>query len=263
MKTALITGASGGIGEVFARRLAARGENVFLVARSGDKLAVICNALIAEYKIDAQFFALDLAEGDAPARLFDETERRGLEVETLINNAGYGSVGEFALLDAENELRMIDLNVRALTELTRLYVPPMRERRRGVIINVASTASFQSVPYMATYGATKAFVLSLSGALWEELRAHGVKVLAVCPGSTATNFFDAAGTKTPPPSLMQTPEEVVDEALAALDAGRIHVVTGWKNYLLAEANRLAPRKLATRITAMILKQRYNPKKSGV
>lgn len=263
MKTALITGASGGIGEVFARKFAERGRDVFLVARSGDKLAVICNALIAEHKVDAQFFALDLAERDAPARLFEETRRRGLEVETLVNNAGYGSVGEFALLDAENELRMIDLNVRTLTELTRLYIVPMRERRRGAVINVGSTASFQPVPYMATYAATKAFVLSLSGALWEENRAHGVKVLAVCPGSTATNFFDAAGTEAPPPALMQTPEEVVEEALSALEAGRSHVVTGWKNFLLAEANRLVPRSLATRITAMILKQRYNPKKPGV
>lgn len=263
MKTALITGASGGIGEAFARKLAARGENVFLVARSGEKLAVICNALIAAHKIDAQFFALDLAEKDAPAKLFEETERRGLEIETLVNNAGYGSVGEFATLDMENELRMIDLNVRALAELTRRYLPAMRERRRGAIINVASTASFQAVPYMANYAATKAYVLSLSEALWEENRAHGVRVLAVCPGSTATNFFEVAATKAPPPSLMQSPEEVVDEALRALDAGRSHVVSGWKNFLLAEANRIAPRQLATRITAMILKQRYKPKESGV
>lgn len=264
MKAALITGASGGIGEVFARKFAARGENVFLVARSADKLAVICNALIAEHKIDAQFFALDLSERDAPARLYEETQRRGLDVETLVNNAGYGSVGEFALLDIENELRMIDLNVRSLTELTRLYLVPMGERGRGAIINVASTASFQPVPYMAVYAATKAFVLSFSGALWEENRAHGVKVLAVCPGSTDTKFFEAAGTKAPPPSLMQTPEQVVDAALGALAAGRSHVVSGWKNFLLVEANRLAPRSLATRIAAMILKQRYKPEtKSGV
>ena len=260
MRTTLITGASGGIGEAFARKFAARGGNVFLVARSADKLAVICNALIAEHKIDAQFFALDLAERGAPARLYEETERRGLEVETLVNNAGYGSVGEFALLDTENELRMIDLNVRSLTELTRRYLVPMRERGRGAIINVASTASFQSVPYMATYGATKAFVLSLSGALWEENRAHGVRVLALCPGSTDTNFFEAAGTRTPPPSLTQTPEEVVETAFGALEAGRSHVVSGWRNFLLAEANRLAPRSLATRITAMILKQRYKPER---
>ena len=260
MKTALITGASGGIGEVFAQKLAGRGENVFLVARSADKLAVICNALIAEHKVDAQFFALDLTEGDAPARLYEETGRRGLEVETLVNNAGYGSMGEFALLDMGNELRMIDLNVRALAELTHRYLVPMRERGRGAIINVASTVAFQPVPFMATYAATKAFVLSFSEALWEENRAHGVKVLALCPGSTATNFFDAAGSAPPPRSVVQTPEEVVEAGLHALDAGKGHVVSGWKNFLLAESNRLAPRSLSTRLAGMILKKRYKPKR---
>src|SRR5215207_8317785 len=264
MKTALITGASGGLGEVFARKFAARGENVFLGARSGDKLAVICNALIAGHKVDAQFFALDLTEGDAPARLYEETARRGLEVETLVNNAGYGSMAEFALLDAENELRMIDLNVRALAGLTHLYLGPMRERGRGAIINVASTVAFQPVPFMATYAATKAFVLSFSEALWEENRAHGVKVLALCPGSTDTNFFDAAGGETPPRSVVQTPAEVVEAGLRALDAGKSHVISGWKNFFVAESNRLAPRSLATRLAGMILKQRYKPKeKSGV
>src|SRR5215207_3521254 len=258
MKTALITGASGGLGEVFARKFAARGENVFLVARSADKLAVICNALIAEHKVDAQFFALDLTEGDAPARLYEETVRRGLEVGTLVNNAGYGSMGEFALLDSENELRMVDLNVRALAELTHRYLVPMRARGRGAIINVASTVAFQPVPFMATYGATKAFVLAFSEALWEENRAHGVKVLALCPGSTDTNFFDAAGSEAPPRSVVQTPEEVVEAGLRALDAGKGHVVSGWKNFLLAESNRLAPRSLATRLAGMILKQRYKP-----
>ncbi len=220
---------------------------------------MICNALIAEHKVDAQFFALDLTEGDAPARLYEETGRRGLEVETLVNNAGYGSMGEFALLDMGNELRMIDLNVRALAELTHRYLGPMRERGRGAIINVASTVAFQPVPFMATYAATKAFVLSFSEALWEENRAHGVKVLALCPGSTDTNFFDAAGSGAPPPSLMQTPEEVVEAGLRALDAGKGHVVSGWKNFLLAESNRLAPRSLSTRLAGMILKQRYKPK----
>jgi short-subunit dehydrogenase len=135
----------------------------------------------------------------------------------------------------------------------------MRERGRGAIINVASTVAFQPVPFMATYAATKAFVLSFSEALWEENRARGVKVLALCPGSTDTNFFDAAGSGAPPPSLMQTPEEVVDAAFGALDAGKGHVVSGWKNFLLAESNRLAPRSLATRLAGMILKQRYKPR----
>src|ERR671928_186613 len=199
MKVALITGASSGIGEVFARRLAARGENVVLVARTGERLNAICNELgRAHANVVAQSVALDLSEADAPQRLFDETNQRGLEVDTLINNAGFGSMGEFLTLDIARELQMIDLNVKALVALTRLYLAPMRERKRGAIVNVASTAAFQPVPYMATYAATKAFVLSFSEALWDENRAHGVHVMALCPGVTETNFFEASGMDRPP-----------------------------------------------------------------
>ena len=256
MKAALITGASGGIGEVFARKLAARGENVVLVARSEEKLAALADELRAAHDIEAQYVALDLSEKEAPARLFEETERRALEVRTLVNNAGFGSVGEFADLGLANELKMIDLNVRALTELTHRYLGPMRERREGTIINVASTASFQPVPFMATYAATKAFVLSFSEALWEENRGHGVKVLALCPGSTATRFFEVAGSKEPPPTVVQTPEEVVETGLRALERGRSFVVSGWGNFLLVEAGRFAPRSVVTRIAGRILRTRY-------
>ncbi|HYN85858.1 MAG TPA: SDR family oxidoreductase [Pyrinomonadaceae bacterium] len=256
MKTTLITGASAGIGEVFARRLAARGQNLLLVARSEEKLAALASELSRAHDVSAAHFAADLTDDDAPARLFSEAERRGLEVDTLVNNAGYGSVGEFHKLDLQGELRMIDLNVRALVELTHRFLPPMRARGRGAIINVASTASFQPVPLMATYAATKAFVLSFSMALWEENRAAGVRVLAVCPGSTDTDFFRAAGTRTPPPNITQTPEAVVDTALRALDRGRSHVVSGWGNFLMAESSRLAPRDLVTRIAAKVIKRRH-------
>src|ERR1044072_9304780 len=150
MNVTLITGASSGIGESFARRLAARGDNLLLVARSEAKLANICNELGRAHNIAAQYVALDLAESDAPRRLFEETERRGLTVETLINNAGVGSMGEFASLELERELKMIDLNVRSLVALTHLYLVGMRERRRGAIINVASTAGFQPRPFFST-----------------------------------------------------------------------------------------------------------------
>lgn len=256
MKTTLITGASAGIGEVFARRLAARGQNLLLVARSEEKLAALASELSRAHDVSAAHFAADLTDDDAPARLFSEAERRGLEVDTLVNNAGYGSVGEFHKLDLQSELRMIDLNVRALVELTHRFLPPMRARGRGAIINVASTASFQPVPLMATYAATKAFVLSFSMALWEENRAAGVRVLAVCPGSTDTDFFRAAGTRTPPPNITQTPEAVVDTALRALDRGRSHVVSGWGNFLMAESSRLAPRDLVTRIAGKVIKRRH-------
>ncbi len=259
MKATLITGASSGIGEVFARKLAARGENVVLVARSADKLNALCNELgRAHGNIVAQSVALDLSAGDAPQQLFDETNRRGLEVETLINNAGFGSMGEFATLDVARELNMIDLNVKALLALTHLYLAPMRERKRGAIINVASTAAFQPVPYMATYAATKAFVLSFSEALWEENRAHGIKIMALCPGVTETNFFDAAKMGQPPMRIAQTPEQVVDTALHALQRGRSHVISGWFNYLQTEAERLLPRSVVTRIAGGAIRSSMKP-----
>src|SRR5690242_19799636 len=139
MKTTLITGASSGIGKVFARKLAAQGENVLLVARSGDKLASLCNELGLEHNVSAQYVALDLTEAEAAAKLFEETERRELEVEMLVNNAGFGSMGDFTSQELERELKMIDLNVKALVALTYHFLKPMRERKRGTVINVAST----------------------------------------------------------------------------------------------------------------------------
>ncbi|MDQ1591321.1 MAG: uncharacterized protein QOG71_1948 [Pyrinomonadaceae bacterium] len=248
MKATLITGASSGIGEVFARRLAARGENVVLVARSEEKLNALCNELgRAHANVTCQTIALDLSEADAPRRLFEETERRGLEVDTLVNNAGFGSMGDFLSLDVGRELNMIDLNVKSLVELTYLYLAPMRKRRRGNIINVASTAAFQPVPYMATYAASKAFVLSFTEALWDENRAYNIRVLALCPGATETNFFNAAGVKKPPFRVAETAEDVVDTALRGLEGGKGHIISGWLNYAQTQAERLVPRSLVTRI----------------
>jgi short-subunit dehydrogenase len=263
MKVALITGASSGIGEMFARRLAARGENVVLVARTSERLNAICNELgRAHANINCQSVALDLSERDAPERLFAETERRGLEVETLINNAGFGSQGEFATLDLARELNMIDLNIKALVALAHLYLAPMRARRRGAIINVASTAAFQAVPYMTTYAATKAFVLSFSEGLWAENRAHGIRVLALCPGVTTTNFFAAAQMDFTPPGA-QSSEAVVDTALHALERGRAHVISGWGNYLRTQAERLVPRSVVTRVAGTIFKPRTQRAESKV
>lgn len=253
MKTTLITGASFGIGETFARKLAARGENVVLVARTQEKLEAICRELEAAHKINAQFITADLTRTDAPTEVFNETEKRGLEIETLINNAGFGSLGEFVTLDVTRELSMIDLNIKTLVALTYLYAAPMKARGRGAIINVASTAAFQPVPFMATYAATKAFVLSFSEALWEELRPHGVKVMALCPGVTETNFFDAADIKRPPMRLTQTPEEVVDVALRGLARGKSHVISGWTNYLTTQSERLLPRSVIARIAGGVLR----------
>jgi short-subunit dehydrogenase len=257
MNATLITGASSGIGEVFARRLAARGRNVLLVARSEDKLITLCNELGRSNSIRAQYVALDLSKPESPARLFEEAEKRGLTIDLLVNNAGFGSFGDFAKADLARELNMIDLNIKALVELTYRFLQPMRERKQGAIINVASTAAFQGVPFMATYAATKAFVLSFSEALWEENRAFGVKVMALCPGVTDTNFFEAARGEKPPARASQTPEEVVDTALRALARGKSHVISGWINRVMTESERLAPRSLVTRMAGRMMRGRYN------
>ena len=256
MNTTLITGASSGIGEAFARKLAARGRNVLLVARSEDKLIALCNELGRLTSIRAQYVALDLQQPDAPLQLFEETKKRELEVEMLINNAGFGSMGEFAKLDLNRELEMIQLNVRAVVELTHRFLEPMRERKRGTIINVASTAGFQPVPYMATYAATKAFVLSFSEALWDENRAHGVHVMALCPGVTETNFFEAAGIDRPPMRTVQTPEEVVETALRALNRKKSLVISGWANWFVVEAERFVPRSAVVKVAGNALRSRF-------
>ncbi len=256
MNTTLITGASSGIGEVFARKLAARGRNVLLVARSEDKLITLCNELGRSNSVRAQHVTMDLSKPESPARLFAETEKRGLVVDTLINNAGFGSFGDFSKLNLDRELNMIDLNVRSLVELTHRFLIPMRVRKKGEIINVASTAGFQAVPFTATYAATKAFVLSFSEALWEENRPHGIKVLALCPGVTETNFFEVARSEKPPARVAQTPEDVVETALRALARGKSHVVSGWTNRAMVEAERLAPRNLITRVAGRMMRNQY-------
>ena len=253
MNTTLITGASSGIGEAFARRLAARGQNLLLVARSEDKLMTLCNELGRLKSIHAQFVAMDLSQPDAPARLFAETQTRGLTIDFLINNAGFGSIGDFATLDLARELNMIDLNIRSLVELTHRFLAPMRERKSGAIINVASTAGFQPVPFMATYAATKAFVLSFSEALWEENRPYGIKVMALCPGVTETNFFAAAKMQKPPGRVSQSPEEVVDTALRGLRRGRSHIISGLPNYLMIQGERLVPRSVIARVAGKMLR----------
>src|SRR5882724_166608 len=253
MNASLITGASSGIGEVFARRLAARGRNVLLVARSEEKLITLCNELGRSNSIRAQYVALDLSLPESPARLFEEAEKRGLAVELLVNNAGFGSFGDFSKADLARELNMIDLNIKALVELTYRFLQPMRERKQGAIINVASTAAFQAVPFMGTYAATKAFVLSFSEALWEENRAFGVKVMALCPGVTETGFFVASQMKKPPARFIQTPEEVVETALRGLKRGQSSIISGWPNLLMIEMERIVPRSLILRVAGMALR----------
>ena len=246
MKATLITGASGGIGEAFARRLAEEKHNLVLVARSEKKLHQICDELMLKHGIIAHYIALDLTEFEADKKLFAETEKHGFEIEWLINNAGFGSMGEFAELDLERELQMIDLNISALVALTHRYLPKMRERKSGVIINVSSTASFQAIPFMATYAATKAFVTSFSEAVAEENRPFNITVTALCPGPTDTNFFAEANAIPFSAKGMQTSEAVVETGLKAVRAKRSLVVSGISNYIGSVLGTIAPDWLVTR-----------------
>ena len=256
MNTTLITGASSGIGEAFARKLAALGRNVLLVARSEDKLVTLCNELGRINRIRAQYLVLDLTRPEAPLNLFEEAQKQGLVIDLLINNAGFGAMADFSQVSLERQLKMIDLNVKALVELTHRFLAPMRERKQGAIINVASTAGFQPVPYMATYAATKAFVLSFSEALWEENRLYGIKIMALCPGVTDTNFFEAAQVEKPPLRVAQSPEEVVETALRGLKRGKSHVVSGWTNFLMIEGERIVPRSFVARMAGRMMRPRY-------
>jgi short-subunit dehydrogenase len=249
-RTALVTGASYGIGEVFARRLAADGAQVIVTARSGDRLDALARELRSNHGVPVTVVEADLADPGAPETVFRATEAAGRQVDLLVNNAGFGAVGDFADIPLSKQLEMIQVNVTALVALTHLYLQPMRARRDGAIIQLASTASFQGVPYSAIYAATKAFILNFSEGLWAECRADGVRVLALCPGPTATHFQAVAGTahiRDPKKVPMQTPEAVVDAGLAALARGRSVAISGFGNQAMVAAERLLPRNLVTRV----------------
>jgi short-subunit dehydrogenase len=253
LETALITGASSGIGEAFARQLATLGKDLILVARSKDRLEVLAEELATRHGVKVDTIAMDLARPSAAASLFAETERRGLAVDLLVNNAGFARAGAFAEIPFEVQADMVRLNANALLELTRLYLPAMRRRRRGGVINVASNSAFQPVPYMAVYAATKAFVLHLSEALAEEVLHDGIRVLALCPGATATGFWEKAGLWQNRLDSMATSDEVVRAGLHAFARGKSSFVPGILNKLVAfAASRLGPRRLVARIAGWVL-----------
>ncbi|HVF29570.1 MAG TPA: SDR family oxidoreductase [Pyrinomonadaceae bacterium] len=257
MNYTLITGASSGIGEAFARRLAAEKHNLILVARSEDKLNELGDELSAAHSIECKTVGVDLSDKDGVERLFEQTEGAGWDVDWLINNAGFGSSGDFAKLDRERELGIIDVNISALVELTHRYLQKMRERRRGTIINVSSAAGFQPIPFMATYAASKAFVSSFSEAIAEENRPFGIKILALCPGSTKTNFFEASHIERPiQVKGQQTVEQVVETAMKAVASGRTKIVSGWANYIGAIAGTLVPNFISSRAMAKALRSRH-------
>lgn len=243
-QTALVTGASSGIGAVFAGELARRGANVVLVARRADRLEELAAKLASGHGVSATAIAADLAKPGAARALADDVAARGITVDVLINNAGFGTHGPFTSLDPERLTESISVNVTALVELTRCFLPGMVERGRGAVVNVASTAGFQPLPYFAVYGATKAFVVSFTGALWGELSGTGVCALALCPGATQTEFFEVAG-EAAGVGKRQTPEQVVAVALRALDRSSPppSVISGFANALGAWSQRLAPRRV--------------------
>lgn len=244
----LITGASAGLGAEFARQCAARGEALVLVARRRDRL----EALAMEVGGDVHVIAADLAQPHSAASLIGQVEAEGLTVDTLINNAGFGLAGKFADRPLDRQSEMIDLNVRTLVELCHLVLPAMRERGRGAICNVASTAAFQPGPNMSVYYATKAFVLSFTEALHHELKGTGIRVSALCPGPTATEFGEVAGSKSPALERIKgEAPQVVRAGLAGLDRNKAVVIPGWPNKVTAQAHRFLPRATIRRIVGRI------------
>jgi uncharacterized protein len=252
--TALITGASGGIGYEMAKLFARDHHNLVLVARSGEKLTQFAGDLQRQFDIVAKPVALDLSAASAPQSLFDELQREGIAVDILVNNAGYGKHGEFAQITLEENLGQIQLNVTALTALAKLFLGPMLERRSGRILNVASTAGFQPGPLMAVYYATKSYVILFSEALANELHGSGVTVTCLCPGATDTQFQHRADNATSRVFKQLRPMDaktVARTGYRGLMKGKTLVIPGVLNWLTAESSRFAPRKMVTTVSRWV------------
>jgi len=254
-RRALVTGASSGIGEAFARALARRGTPLVLVARRAERLAQIAQELGGPAR--AEGIALDLSRPDAGETLEAELASRGVEVDLLVNNAGVGLTGRFHELPPERLLSMVDLNARAVVDLTRRFLPGMIQRHRGAVINVVSTSAFQPVAFFAVYAASKAFVLSFTESLAGELRGTGVGVQALCPGLTESEFHQVAGTDRVP--FSRTPalkaEDVAERSLDALATGELRVIPGWRDRLLLRAQALVPRAVVRRVAGELFRPR--------
>lgn len=254
-KWALITGASSGIGEQFARQLAKQGSHLVLVARSKGRLESLASELRKTYNIQAEVMAMDLAKEGAPSELYRQCRQLKVEIELLVNNAGFATHGLFEQVSGERQHEEVMLNVAAVVDMTHLFLPDMLRRSSGTVINVASTAGFQPLPYMAVYGATKAFVLSFTQALWFENRNRGVAFFALCPGATDTGFFHVVGAEEAAVGRKDTPERVVEAALRALKEGKMYVVPGLQNYLGAQMSRFMTRKQSLRLVGGMIRPR--------
>ena len=252
-KWALITGASAGIGLALAKLLAAGGANLVLVARRADRLERLAADLAALHGIDVEVFAADLARPQAPAEIFEFTKRKLIEIELLINNAGFGAFGYNHEIAEPRMLEMIQVNCSAVVQLTRLYVPGMVGRRHGDVLIVASVAGFQAVPYNSVYAATKAFDLIFAEGIAEEVREFGVRVCALCPGSTDTEFQGVAQQPDRVFRSAETAEKVARVGLEGLAAGKSSVISGAKNALMMAGERLAPRRFVARMAARMMR----------
>lgn len=246
-KWALVTGASAGIGRALAEELAASGTNLVLTARRRDRLEQLASTLGNKHGVRTEIVVADLARPEAPGQIYTFLKGKGIEIELLVNNAGFGAYGAFHESELSRDLEMVQVNCAAVVELTRIFLPEMVARKHGDILIVASVAGYQAVPYISLYAATKAFDLNFAVGIAEEVRRHGVNVCALCPGSTTTEFREVAGQ--PPRTFRgaETAEKVARVALNALAKGRSSVISGFNNRINVEGQRLTPRRLVTRI----------------
>lgn len=245
-ETVLITGASAGIGWELARQFAAEKSNLVLVARRRERLEELAAELRSQDGIEVHIVAADLGRPDAPQAIVEQLTRDGLAIDVLVNNAGFGALGPMAELDADRQMEMIRVNVAALTHLTRLLLPKMIERRRGGILNVGSTAGFQAGPFMAVYYATKAFVISFTEALADELAGSGLTVSCLCPGPTLTEFAETANISDAVLFKLRpmTAGQVASAGYRGFRRGKLLIVPGWLNYLASMGVRFVPRSVA-------------------
>jgi uncharacterized protein len=253
MGTALITGASAGLGAEYARLFATYKHDLVLVARRRDRLEALAHELQSAHGVTARVVTADLAARDGASRVVEDVKRLGLEIEFLVNNAGFGTSGAFVELEVGRELEMIQVNVAALVALTRAFLPAMVARRRGRILNIGSTAGFPPGPFMAVYYASKAFVNSFTEALWYELRGTGVTATVSCPGATATEFAEVAGNSR---SLLfrfgaASPATVARQGYRAMMKGKPIVVHGLRNKLTVQSLRISPRAVARAVAASL------------
>jgi uncharacterized protein len=266
-QTALVTGASSGIGEAIARRLAGEGMDLVLVARTHHALQALAETLAQQHKVRVTPLQADLSKPGCGEALRSEITSRGIAIDVLINNAGVGTYGLFERIAAQAERDEVAINVMAVVDLTHAFVPDMLRRRRGVVLNIASTAAFQPGPYMAVYSASKAFVLSFSEALWAEYRERGVHVTALCPGAVDTGFIARLGD----PTVRQTRvfssthsvEKVAQDALLALRGTAPSRIVGMKNWFLTQSSRFSPRAITARISGSLLQPPWLRQQGGV